>query len=119
MSDRDTLYDLLDGLLPEREIVRSDIAGAMVEAIEAAGWRPPAPVVTTVEELDALPVGSAILLDYGVILQAYEVNLNVIGWLGIADHHWRTSARVVDDAGVGATIIVLHAPVVEIAHPEN
>nr|WTA71279.1 hypothetical protein OHB51_35380 [Micromonospora sp. NBC_00855] len=39
MSDRDTLWDLLNDLLPEREIVRSDIARAMVDAIEAAGWR--------------------------------------------------------------------------------
>ena len=31
------------------------------EAILAAGWRPPARVVTTVEELDALAVGSIIM----------------------------------------------------------
>lgn len=51
MSDRDTLYDLLDGLLPEREIVRSDIAGAMVEAIEAAGWTSPAVHARLVEDV--------------------------------------------------------------------
>lgn len=54
-SDRDTLYELLDDLLPEREIVRSDVAGAMVDAIEAKGWRPPPDVTDDPAVLDALP----------------------------------------------------------------
>lgn len=55
MSDRDTLWNLLDDLLPEREIVRSDVAAAMVEAIEQAGWRPPAQVITDPDTPDTYP----------------------------------------------------------------
>lgn len=50
----DTLWDLVDDLLPERENPRSDIAGAIADAVLNAGWRPPAPLITTSEQLDAL-----------------------------------------------------------------
>ena len=94
MSDRDTLYDLLDGLLPEREIVRSDIAGAMVEAIEEAGWRPPACEINHRADLDALPDRSVVLDAYGDVFQRRA-------------GRWRTC----DTASLGSDRVARYGPV--------
>ena len=50
--------DVPETVADKHEPVDADYATA--DAILAAGWRPPARVVTTVEELDALPVGSIV-----------------------------------------------------------
>lgn len=57
----DALWDLLNDLLPEREVVMVDTAARMVEAIEAEGWRPPLDVIDDPAVLDALP-GRAIVV---------------------------------------------------------
>ena len=70
--------------------------------------------VATAADLDALKRGSVILLDYDVVLQA------VLDWEAVEDPScWRgvgegapilTSSQVIEAAGKGATITVLHAP---------
>ena len=52
-------YDGRSGWLSQEDEQRA--IRRMAEAIIAAGWRPPARVVTTVEELDALAVGTVIM----------------------------------------------------------
>ena len=49
------IYDTLNGQYGDFTMP-ADAADAII----AAGWRPPARTVTTVEELDALPVGSIV-----------------------------------------------------------
>ena len=49
------IYDTLNGQYGDF-CMPDDAADAILEA----GWRPPARTVTTVEELDALPVGSIV-----------------------------------------------------------
>ena len=59
MSARDELFAVL-----ERAIVgKTSIVGAReaAQAVIDAGWRPPMRVISTVEELEALPVGSVVL----------------------------------------------------------
>lgn len=46
--------------------------GGFADAILAAGFRPPARVITTVEERDALPPGSVVLSDSGYAWQRIE-----------------------------------------------
>ncbi|MGW6698825.1 hypothetical protein [Nocardia sp. NPDC055049] len=60
-SDRDALWDLIDDLLPEREVKMVDTAGRMVDAIEAEGWRPPLDVIDDPAVLDALPGRSIVV----------------------------------------------------------
>ena len=67
MSARDELADLINEFMesdvPESVPDKHEPLGidyAAADAILAAGWRPPARTVTTVEELDALPVGSIV-----------------------------------------------------------
>lgn len=43
------------------------LSGAAADAILAAGWRPPARTLTTVDELDALPSGAVLTDRYGLI----------------------------------------------------
>ena len=73
MSDRDELVDSLLNVLviasnfPERAQVRllgqdmRPLAEKCADATIAAGWRPPVRTITTVEELDALAVGSVVV----------------------------------------------------------
>ena len=56
-DEGDTLDDSYWDVMPKAEMI--------ADAIIAAGWRPPVRVVTTVEELDALPEGSVIMEDGG------------------------------------------------------
>ncbi len=64
MSDttpRDQLAELLaDDWNPDRDPILTAMFRDYAQTILDAGWRPPARVVTTVEELDALPVGSIV-----------------------------------------------------------
>lgn len=57
MSDRDTLAELIDTHSFQAPGYSADAA----EAVIAAGWRPPAREITTIEERDALPVGSIVV----------------------------------------------------------
>lgn len=58
-TDQDTV-----GAMVQRQVLQET-----VEAVMAAGWRPPAPVPTlsTVDELDAVPVGAVLTDRYGQI----------------------------------------------------
>ena len=51
--------DVPETVADKHEPVDADYS--MADAIVNAGWRPPARTVTTVEELDALPVGAIIM----------------------------------------------------------
>ena len=57
MADQDpwdALWDLVDDRLPEYDLIKLGDASDIVDAIRLAGWRPPAPLITTREQLDAL-----------------------------------------------------------------
>lgn len=78
-GERRDLADLLTRELAGRtpaELAGDDRIGAAFlrqtvaragAAILAAGWRPPAPTLTTVDELDALPAGAVLTDRYGQI----------------------------------------------------
>ena len=58
---RDQLAELLaDDWNPDRDPILTAMFRDYAQTILDAGWRPPARTVTTVEELDALPVGSIV-----------------------------------------------------------
>jgi hypothetical protein len=64
------IYDGWDNCADCRNCCRSYADGAL-----AAGWRPPARVITTVRELDALPVGSIVRGDkFGVAIKEDSVS---------------------------------------------
>lgn len=52
----DALWDLIDDRLPESDLIKLGDADDFVEAIRKAGWRPPAQVIESRSELDALPI---------------------------------------------------------------
>ena len=78
-ADRRGLADLLTDQLTGRtagQLAAADRIGAallrqsvdrVVAAILAAGWRPPAPTLTTIDEVDALPDGAVLTDRYGQI----------------------------------------------------
>ena len=68
--------------------------------------------MTTVAELEALPIGSVILLEYGVIAQAIcgDEDVAAIAWAAIGKNLVWSSARVVEYAGKGASFTVLYVP---------
>ena len=107
-SDRDILADLIDAHSFQAPSYSADAADAVI----AAGWRPPPQVITTAEELDALPIGATILLERGVVAQAVggEEDIAALGWMGIGHDLVWTSAQVVEHASVVASFIVLYVP---------
>lgn len=76
MSDtetRDQLAALLsDDWNPDRDPVLTAMFRDYAQTILSAGWRHPARVVTTVEELDALPDGTVIRDVFGETWTLYE-----------------------------------------------
>ena len=65
MSVRDQLNNAIyNGLRKNHQKLMSSVAintGAVADHLLAQGWRPPMRVIETVEELEALPVGSVVL----------------------------------------------------------
>lgn len=63
MSDRDQLAELVSrtyhACIDSRPI--GDPFAAIADALIAAGWRPPIQLITSHEELDALPVGAVVM----------------------------------------------------------
>lgn len=57
MSDRDTLTEIINAA----SFQAPSYSACAADAVIAAGWRPPAREITTVEERDALPVGSIVV----------------------------------------------------------
>ncbi|MFE3060670.1 hypothetical protein [Nocardia sp. NPDC059239] len=68
----DALWDLVDDLLPESDLIKLGDAGDFVDAIRKACWRPPARVATTSEERDALPLGVVVRSAAGTIAARYD-----------------------------------------------
>lgn len=68
MSDRDTLTAYLDSLI-EGEAWADTGAEAAEHITSVLGWRPPAQVISTVAELDALPDRTVVLDAYGDVFQ--------------------------------------------------
>ncbi|NEW33819.1 hypothetical protein GV791_14775 [Nocardia cyriacigeorgica] len=64
-SDSTILTDILS---PAADIDH-DVARRAADAAIAAGWRPPARVIETAEELDALPVGAVVRTSEGRIAE--------------------------------------------------
>jgi len=56
-ADRRALAELIRRTCPETPV---DVSGAAADAVLAAGWRPPAPMLSTVDELDALAPGAVV-----------------------------------------------------------
>jgi hypothetical protein len=83
----------------------------LADAILAAGWRPPARTVSTVEELEALPVRSVVrerdtgtLLGIETVPGVFEKFPNDLGWFCVAGHGDRTAeiefpATVIHEGG--------------------
>lgn len=118
MNDRDILAEIAwrelagPGSVGEAAAEISYSAGKVADIAIRAGWRPPARGITTAADLEALPIGSVILLEYGVVAQAVggEEDIRATGWMGIGhDLQW-TSAQVVEYAGRGASFAVLYVP---------
>lgn len=64
------------------------LAPVLAASILAAGWRPPARVVTTVEELDALPEGTVIQDILGATWTLYEGIDDGIDPYDPTNYHW-------------------------------
>lgn len=56
-ADQDTV-----GAMVQRQVLQET-----VDTVLAAGWRPPGPTLSTVDELDAVPVGAVLTDRYGQI----------------------------------------------------
>lgn len=86
---------------------------ALADALLAAGWRPPAQVITDPAELDALPIGS-VVLGYGVAHQACPRRQmgDTPAWLKPSGLRVQTSADLLADC-CGAGVTVLYLPTEE------
>lgn len=102
MSDRDQLAALID----EHSFQAPSYSEAAAAAVLAAGWHPPARVITDPAELDALPIHSVALTPSG-----YPWWLTgrwpIPSW-SLAGNH-RTSAELLADCR-GEGVTVLHTP---------
>ncbi|MBF6416931.1 hypothetical protein [Nocardia cyriacigeorgica] len=74
-SDRDTLADLI---APHLDSYYGIYDGC--DAAIAAGWRPPSRVIETAEELEALPIGAAVLDAFAAVCTRVHTD-PVIGWV--------------------------------------
>lgn len=81
MSDKSQLAEDVAAALrprPHPEMPDFEAAGAAVTGsfiagyVEGLGWRPPARTVTTVEELDALAVGTVIRSALGTVMEEWQ-----------------------------------------------
>ena len=70
MSTRTDLQEIIERAILGKGIISG--ARDATEAIVKAGWRPPMRVVSTVEELEALPVGAVIFNRNGESLQIQD-----------------------------------------------
>ena len=62
-TDRDQLAELLaDNWNPDRDPILTAMFRDYAQTILVEGWRPPARTVTTVQELDALPEGTVVIV---------------------------------------------------------
>ena len=97
MSDttpRDQLAALLaDDWNPDRDLVLTAMFRDYAQTILDAGWRPPARVVTTVEDLDALAVGTVVMegdhgtpddTGWGFKMMPGVFHRFTVGWLVVA-----------------------------------
>jgi len=85
------------------------VAVALVDAVLATGWRPPARVITDPAELDALPY-MCVVLAYGVAHQSVPSELvDLPLWLKPTGERAYTSAELLA-ACRGAGVTVLHTP---------
>ena len=93
--------DVPETVADKHEPVDADYA--MADAILAAGWLPPARTVTTVEQLDALPVGSIVRDDERAALdEKWDDNL----WAEVGYEYTFSS-------------ISIHTPVTVLWEPEE
>jgi hypothetical protein len=105
-TDRDQLVSvLIEHVITDNYLSLKDAA----DAILAAGWRPPARVITDSDDMDALPWGSVVLA-YGVAHQACPAEFGELPvWLKPTRLRAQTSAELLADCR-GAGVTVLYIP---------
>lgn len=99
MSTQDDLVELLRGSGFDESDPVHDIADIVI----TAGWRPPARVVTTPDELDSLPVGS--------VVRSNWTGNDTIGFVCVRySDGWRECIHQgpIFPLGAGGTATVLH-----------
>ena len=107
MSDttpRDQLAALLaDDWNPDRDPILTAMFRDYAQTILDAGWRPPAHTITTVEELDALPVGSIVRdVERAALNEKWDDNM----WAEVAYEYTFSSS-------------IIHTPAIVIYEPEE
>lgn len=97
MSDRDTLADVIHMAICEDSPEEcQEWGGKCVRAArDAAGWRPPAPEITTAEELEALAAPSVVFDRFGVAWQSTRQPDGGILWFADG-HEPRAAAKMFD-----------------------
>ena len=92
------IYDTLNGQYGD-----FNMPDDAAEAILDAGWRPPARTVTTVEELDALPVGSIVRdVERSALDEKWDDNM----WAEVAYEYTFSSS-------------IIHTPAIVLYEPEE
>lgn len=107
LTPREQLAQIIDrGMFPETPDDVRSTEDAIADAVISAGWRPPARVVTTVGELDALPRGT-------VIRDALSVQECLGEWLSPHAPLWAGTAGDMHTSGN------LHLPATVLWEPEE
>lgn len=120
-NERDELADLIEDAVDDAIYNAADappsltgiVATRAADAVLGAGWRPPARLVYTVEELDALPEGSVIrTAGYGGqyaprIAEKNDVALGISYWQVANDDSIDVTSDELDDLPAE----VIHEPV--------
>ena len=103
-TPRDQLAALLaDDWNPDRDPILTAMFRDYAQTILDAGWRPPARTVTTVEELDALPVGSIVRdVERSALDEKWDDNM----WAEVAYEYTFSSS-------------IIHTPAIVLYEPEE
>lgn len=106
VNARDDLADLIETELTYPPMGDPGDTERVADAVIAAGWRPPARVIETVEELDALPDGSIILGGLRLGTNQRAIQRSRIGWWEIWTDGWFSSSELVDEMKLGPFTVV-------------
>ncbi|OCK13485.1 hypothetical protein [Cutibacterium avidum] len=90
MSARDDLADLIEVADANTWDKTTPVPNwqQIADAVLAAGWRPPARKIETVEELDALPLGTAVQTPNGAVFVADWRSEGALIWLVSEGDGW-------------------------------
>lgn len=92
-----------------------DLASKIAVAISLAiqGWRPPAQVIETSEELDALPDLSIVVIPNGLAVQKWHGDGQTV-WIGASDPLVRVSSHRL--ISIWREVSLLHVPTENAGH---